>query len=286
MEVESNLHLFLFQINHATLFFYFKQKKLNLYTILRNEVILSSVMLSCGRPGTDRRSFPSGYLIHPLAPIAPLQKNLSTNSAPTVVALSTTALDLHAGLHHATAPPSLLRAPPRRSPAPRHPRRRDRLRCPLSYRASAHQGCVGLGYRAGARADARPGCLRTLRRCSPRPPSRFLPKGRSGELHAPPPTSAPVSSSAICPSIKVTLRDENTCCKSMFQVFQLFYMHVASVLCGYCKSRLGLAYVAMVVHICCKLLFSMFQLFLQTYLASVFVWMFNMFYTYVASVFI
>jgi hypothetical protein len=103
MEVESNLHLFLFQINHATLFFYFKQKKLNLYTILRNEVILSSVMLSCGRPGTDRRSFPSGYLIHPLAPIAPLQKNLSTNSAPTVVALSTTVSDLHAGLHHATA---------------------------------------------------------------------------------------------------------------------------------------------------------------------------------------
>jgi hypothetical protein len=62
-------------------------------------------------------------------------------------------------------------------------------------------------------------------------------------------------------------------------MLQAFYVDIA-------KVDRDLAYVAMVVHICCKLLFSMFQLFLQTYLPSVFVWMFNMFYTYVASVFI
>ena len=44
------------------------------------------------------------------------------------------------------------------------------------------------------------------------------------------------------------------------------------------------AYVAMVVHVCCKLLFLMFHLFFQRYVASVFIWILNMFHTYVASV--
>ena len=43
-------------------------------------------------------------------------------------------------------------------------------------------------------------------------------------------------------------------------------------------------YVAMAMHLCCKCLFEMFCLFFQTYVASVFIWMLHMFYTYVASV--
>jgi hypothetical protein len=38
---------------------------------------------------------------------------------------------------------------------------------------------------------------------------------------------------------QVTLRAGNTCCKSMFQVFQMFHLNVVSVSCGYCKSRSG-----------------------------------------------
>jgi hypothetical protein len=54
------------------------------------------------------------------------------------------------------------------------------------------------------------------------------------------------------PTIKATSRcyAENTCCKRMFQVFQMFQSYVASVSYGCCKSRSK--YVAMVVHICYK----------------------------------
>jgi hypothetical protein len=41
--------------------------------------------------------------------------------------------------------------------------------------------------------------------------------------------------------------------------------------------------VAIVVLVCCKLLFSMFHLFFHTHIASVYIWMLHMFYTYVAS---
>jgi hypothetical protein len=37
---------------------------------------------------------------------------------------------------------------------------------------------------------------------------------------------------------------------------------------SYCKSRSGIAYVAMAIHLCCKYMFQMFQLF-QTYVVSV-----------------
>jgi hypothetical protein len=91
-------------------------------------------------------------------------------------------------------------------------------------------------------------------RCSPRPPSRSCPA----------PHAAAASSSVIRPSNKVTLRAENACCKSMFQLFQIFHVDVA-------KVDRDVAYVAMVVHVCCKFLFSVFHLFFQTYVASVFI---------------
>ena len=59
------------------------------------------------------------------------------------------------------------------------------------------------------------------------------------------------------------------CCKCMFQVFQVFHMHVASVSCGCCKSRSGCCICfAMAIHVCCKRLFQMFQLF-HMHVASV-----------------
>jgi hypothetical protein len=64
------------------------------------------------------------------------------------------------------------------------------------------------------------------------------------------------------------------CFRGMLQVF---HMDVT-------KVDREVAYVAMVVHMYCKLLFPIFQL--QTYDASVFIWMLHMFYTYVVSVFI
>ena len=60
-------------------------------------------------------------------------------------------------------------------------------------------------------------------------------------------------------------------------MLQVFHVDVA-------KVDRDVAYVAMIVHVCCKLLFSMFPLFFQTYVASVFIWMLHMLYTYVASV--
>jgi hypothetical protein len=57
-----------------------------------------------------------------------------------------------------------------------------------------------------------------------------------------------------------------------------FYMDVV-------KVYRDVAYVVMVALVCCKCLFPMFNLFFQTYVVSVFIWMFHMFYTYVASVF-
>jgi hypothetical protein len=68
---------------------------------------------------------------------------------------------------------------------------------------------------------------------------QMLAQGHTGELHAP----AAVSSSAIRPSNKVTLRAENACCKSMFLVFQMFHLDVASVLCGFAKVDRDVTYV-------------------------------------------
>ena len=53
------------------------------------------------------------------------------------------------------------------------------------------------------------------------------------------PCGAATSSSMIHPSIKMTLRARNTCCKSMFQAFNMFHLDVAIISCGCCKSRSG-----------------------------------------------
>ena len=50
------------------------------------------------------------------------------------------------------------------------------------------------------------------------------------------------------------------------------------------KVDRDIAYVVMVVRVYCKLLFVMFHLFFQTYVASVFIWMLHIFYTYIVSV--
>ena len=61
-------------------------------------------------------------------------------------------------------------------------------------------------------------------------------------------------------------------------MLQLFHLDVA-------KVNQDVAYVfAMVVYVCCKRLSPMFHLFFQTYVASAFISMLHMFYTYVASV--
>jgi hypothetical protein len=60
------------------------------------------------------------------------------------------------------------------------------------------------------------------------------------------------------------------CFKGMLQVF---YMDVA-------KVDRDDAYVAVVVHLCCKLLFPMFHLFFQTYVASVFIWIYCICFTH------
>ena len=53
-------------------------------------------------------------------------------------------------------------------------------------------------------------------------------------------------------------------------------MYVANVPYGCCKKvDLDVAYVAMAIHVCCKCLLKMFHL-LQTYVASVFIWMLHM----------
>jgi hypothetical protein len=49
------------------------------------------------------------------------------------------------------------------------------------------------------------------------------------------------------------------------------------------KVDQDIAYVAMVVHVYCKRMFPMFLLFSDV-VASVFIWMLQMFHTYVASV--
>jgi hypothetical protein len=51
---------------------------------------------------------------------------------------------------------------------------------------------------------------------------------------------------------------ENTCCKYMFQLFQMFQRYIASVLYGYCKVHPDVAHVAMTTYVCCKSLFKMF----------------------------
>ena len=71
------------------------------------------------------------------------------------------------------------------------------------------------------------------------------------------------------------------CCKCFTQMFQRY---VAMFYTDVVKLDRDVAYVAMVIHVYCKLLFSMFHLFVQTYFASVFIWMLHMFHTYVASI--
>jgi hypothetical protein len=79
---------------------------------------------------------------------------------------------------------------------------------------------------------------------------------------------------------------ESVCCKRMFQVFQMFQRYVASVLYGCCKSR------SEYCILCCNDYTRMLQAyvpnvssgFFLTYVASVFIWMLQMFHTYVASV--
>jgi hypothetical protein len=66
----------------------------------------------------------------------------------------------------------------------------------------------------------------------------------------------------------------STCCNRMFHAFQMYVVYVSS---GCCKSRSGVAYVAMTIHVYCKYMFQM-------YVASVFIWMLHWLYTYVVSV--
>jgi hypothetical protein len=44
-------------------------------------------------------------------------------------------------------------------------------------------------------------------------------------------------------------------------MFQVFQMYAAYVLSGCWKSRFGVAYIAMTIHVCCKCMFQMFWLF-------------------------
>ena len=64
----------------------------------------------------------------------------------------------------------------------------------------------------------------------------------------------------------------------------MFHTDVAKIEQDVAKIDRNVTYVAMVVHVCCKHLSQMFYLFFQTYVASVFISMLHMFYTYVASV--
>jgi hypothetical protein len=94
----------------------------------------------------------------------------------------------------------------------------------------------------------------------------------TGELHAPPPTSTPTSSS-IMMSLHSSKQQgdialESAYCKHMFQVFKMFQRCAASVSHRCCNSRSGCCNVAMAIHIYFKCRFQMFYLF-QTYVASV-----------------
>jgi hypothetical protein len=73
------------------------------------------------------------------------------------------------------------------------------------------------------------------------------------------------------------------CCKCMCQVFQTFQRYIVGVSYGCCKSILGVAYIASVSETYCKRLFKIFHLF-QSYVASIFIWIFHIFHTYVARV--
>jgi hypothetical protein len=101
----------------------------------------------------------------------------------------------------------------------------------------------------GAQRSARP-CIATLAPPSPSsatPQSPAVPRGarapcpgahpdyqagRRPEAHRRTPCAAAAESSVIRPSSMVTLRAGNACCKSMFQVFYMFHLDVASVSCG------------------------------------------------------
>jgi hypothetical protein len=75
----------------------------------------------------------------------------------------------------------------------------------------------------------------------------------------------------------------------MLQVYISNGLDVSEVCCN-CfdvdvpKEDRDVAYAAIAVHVCCKLLFHMFHLFVQTYVASVFIWMLHTFHTYAAIV--
>jgi hypothetical protein len=75
-------------------------------------------------------------------------------------------------------------------------------------------------------------------RCSPRGARAPCPGAHTDyqagprlEAHRRTPCAAAAESSVIRPSSMVTLRAGNACCKSMFQVFQMFHLDVASVSC-------------------------------------------------------
>jgi hypothetical protein len=92
--------------------------------------------------------------------------------------------------------------------------------------------------------------------CAPRAgahPDRRV--GPRLEAHWRAPCTAATSCFMIRPSIKVALHAENARCKSMFKVFQMLHLDVASVLCVYCKSRLGCC-------ICCNDCTRMLQAFI------------------------
>jgi hypothetical protein len=96
----------------------------------------------------------------------------------------------------------------------------------------------------------------------------------------------------------------STCCNRMFHAFQMYVAYVSSI---FCKSRSGVAYVAIATHMCCKCMFQLFQTYVA-YVAvaihvcckcvskcfSCFIWMLHVFiwmlymlqwlYTYGASV--
>jgi hypothetical protein len=62
----------------------------------------------------------------------------------------------------------------------------------------------------------------------------------------------------------------SACCKHMFKVLHVFYMHVASISRGCCKSKSRCCICYNGYTVCCKHLFQMFQLF-QTNVARVFI---------------
>jgi hypothetical protein len=102
-------------------------------------------------------------------------------------------------------------------------------------------------------------------------------RGKQRENGPPGPRSRPPAGPLVSPSplrgielrideppfVQVTSNcyTESACCKSMFQVFQMFQRYVAEV-------DQDVAHVIMAIHVCFKCMFQMFYLF-QTYVTSV-----------------